>query len=134
MLFWWYNSLRSNNSGEMCVSMLIIAHNITNMKRHIRTDYKNIHFYDDNRKIINKREEKDHKGPASCTAGIEFLNNIRGFWYFWYIHLYIKEIVIRIFVVIYNEYHIYIPTNKMIHDIIQYKFQSITCTFYTMII
>ena len=63
----------------MCVSMLIIAHTITNRKINIRTDYKNIHFYDDNRKISIKREEKYHKGPASCTAGIGFLDNIRGF-------------------------------------------------------
>ena len=59
--------------------MLIIAHTITNMKRHIRTDYKNIHFYDENRKISNKRKEKDNKGMASCTVGIELMNNIRGF-------------------------------------------------------
>ena len=63
----------------MCVIILIIAHTITNTKRHIRTDYKNIHFYDDNRKKASNENEKYHKGPASCTAGIEFPNNIRGF-------------------------------------------------------
>ena len=37
----------------MCVIMLMIDHTIKNMKRNIGTDYRNIHFYDDNRKIIN---------------------------------------------------------------------------------
>ena len=45
MLFWWYNSLRYNNSRKMCVIKLIIAHTITNMKRHIRTDYKNMSLH-----------------------------------------------------------------------------------------
>ena len=41
----------------MCVSMLIIAHTITNMKILIKTDYKNIHFYDYNIIITNKKFE-----------------------------------------------------------------------------
>ena len=43
----------------MCVRMLIVAHTIKNMKRCIRTDYKNIHFYDYNRTITNQGEVND---------------------------------------------------------------------------
>ena len=86
-------------------------------------------------KLATKGKEKDNKGMASCTVGIELMNNIRGFWYCFGIHIHIlSRFLSELAVVIYNEYHIYIPTNKPIYDIKQYKFQSITCTFYTMII
>ena len=42
----------------MCVNIMIIADTITNMKRLIRTDYKDIHFYDKNIIITNQKEGK----------------------------------------------------------------------------
>ena len=63
-----HNSLRPNNFGEMCVSMFILAHTIINIKSDIKTDYKNIHLYDENRTITNQRESKqpERSGLLHC--------------------------------------------------------------------
>ena len=47
--------------------MLIIANTNKNMNRHIRTDYKNIHFYDENSKLSNKREGNSIPGVQEAS-------------------------------------------------------------------
>ena len=56
----------------MCVSMLIIADTIKNMKRHIRTDYKKYTFM----MIIENKQQKGRKntikGRPLAPLGLNF--------------------------------------------------------------
>ena len=51
--FWVKQELKRN----VCAHVDYSPYHI-NTKRHIRNYYKNIHFYDENKKISNKREVK----------------------------------------------------------------------------
>ena len=135
MLFWLYNSLRYDNMEDLRVSMLVISHTITNMKRNIRTDYKNIQFYYDNRAMTNQREVK---WPE--MACLLHLRDLIYELYPWFLIFFMNKFMFErkflsaVFVFVYNGYHRYTPTNKLNNELKQYKFQNITFKYYTMII
>ena len=58
--------------------------------------------------IATKGKEKYHKGPASCTERIEFLNNIRGFLYIFGIYIYIYKVIFIIILLLFAMNTIYI--------------------------